>query len=517
MRKAAIYARYSSENQRDESIDAQICAIEEYARRNDIAIVKTYIDRAKSATTAERPSFQEMIKMSETGMFDTIIVHKLDRFARSKYDSAIYKQKLKVNNVRLISVTENLDGTPESIILESVLEAMAEYYSKNLAREIMKGTMENAKKSDHCGGVPPLGFDIVNKRLVINEHEAEAVRLIFDMYANGKGYTEIINTLNHKGYRTKRGNPFGKNSLFEILRNEKYKGTYTYNKSSHKTARGTYNRHEYKDDSEIIRINDGCPRIVSDEIFSLVNERMKENRLSADKNRDRQKYLLSGLVFCGICGSPMHANRRKKDCQLTFRCNRKVQNIDCKAKEINMACLEEYVLDELQRNIFSFSRVNAIMRVIEDYTRRLDDEAYISAKELHSELDGIRKSQANIILAIEHGAYEEHFSERLNRLKEQEENIKARLILVEQPRAFKVTKKEVMLMINNFHRIRAEQDFDGLRKTILNFIDRITVTDEGVEISLKMNFGDVNIKGKNLIKSRDNIKAARDLPLTKRA
>lgn len=85
-----------------------------------------------------------MIKMSETGLFDTIIVHKLDRFARSKYDSAIYKQKLKVNNVQLLSATENLDGTPESIILESVLEAMAEYYSKTLPREIMKGNMENA-------------------------------------------------------------------------------------------------------------------------------------------------------------------------------------------------------------------------------------------------------------------------------------------------------------------------------------------------------------------------------------
>lgn len=246
MKKAAIYARYSSENQRDESIDAQIFAIEEYAKRNNIIIVATYIDRAKSATTADRPSFQEMIKMSETGLFDTIIVHKLDRFARSKYDSAIYKQRLKVNNVQLLSATENLDGTPESIILESVLEAMAEYYSKNLAREIMKGNMENAKKAVHCGGIPPLGYDIKDKKLVINEHEAEAVRIIFEMYANGYGYSEIIKTLNQKGYETKIGKPFGKNSLFEILRNEKYKGTYTYNKSSHKTAYGSYNRHSYK-------------------------------------------------------------------------------------------------------------------------------------------------------------------------------------------------------------------------------------------------------------------------------
>lgn len=517
MRKAAIYARYSSENQRDESIDAQICAIQDYAKRNDIVIVKTYVDRAKSATTAERPSFQEMIKMSETGLFDTIIVHKLDRFARSKYDSAIYKQKLKVNNVRLVSVTENLDGTPESIILESVLEAMAEYYSKNLAREIMKGTMENAKKTDHCGGIPPLGFDIVDKKLVINEREAEAVRLIFEMYAKGKGYTEIINTLNYKGYRTKRGNPFGKNSLFEILRNEKYMGVYTYNKSSHKSVKGTYNRHEYKNDDEVIRIKDGCPHIVSDELFRCVEERRIENKQISDKNRDRQKYLLSGLVFCGKCGSPMHANRRKKDCQLTFRCNRKVQNIDCTAKEINMAYLEAYVLDELQRNIFSFSRVNAIMKLIEDYTNSLDSEAEECANEIQAELKEIQKSQNNIIRAIEQGAFKEHFASRLTELREQEENIKARLMIINQPKSFKVTKKEVMLMINNFQRMRCEMDFDGLRKTILSFVDGITVTNDRIEVKLKMDFGDVKIEGEKLSKTRENLKEPVDLPLTKRA
>jgi len=311
---------------------------------------------------------EEMIKASETGMFDTIIVHKLDRFARSKYDSAIYKQKLKVNNVRLVSVTENLDGTPESIILESVLEAMAEYYSKNLAREIMKGNMENAKKSVHCGGIPPLGFDIIDKKLVVNEHEAEAVKIIFKMYADGEGYTSIINTLNAKGYKTKVGRPFGKNSLFEILRNEKYRGVYTYNKSSKKTAKGTYNRHAYKDDSEVIRIENGCPRIVSDELFNRARKRQCENQREVSTNRNRQKYLLSGLVFCGKCNSPMHANRRRKESQLTFRCNRKSQTIQCNSKEINMSYLEEYVLDELQKNIFSFNKVNAIMQVIRQHT-----------------------------------------------------------------------------------------------------------------------------------------------------
>ena len=208
--KAVAYARFSSDNQRDESIDAQIYAIENYAKINNIEIIGTYIDRAKSATTDQRPNFQKMIADSSTGTFDIIIVHKLDRFARSKYDSAIYKQKLKVNHVRLISVTENIDGSPESIILESVLEAMAEYYSKKLSTRGYERFMRKCKNTIHTGGIPPLGYDIKDKKLVINRHEAEAVRIIFDMYNDGYSYGEIIKTLNDNGYKTKIGNNFGK-------------------------------------------------------------------------------------------------------------------------------------------------------------------------------------------------------------------------------------------------------------------------------------------------------------------
>ena len=506
MKKAAIYARYSSENQRNESIDAQISAIEEYAKRNNIIIVATYIDRAKSATTADRPSFQEMIKMSETGLFDTIIVHKLDRFARSKYDSAIYKQKLKVNNVQLLSATENLDGTPESIILESVLEAMAEYYSKNLAREIMKGNMENAKRAVHCGGIPPLGYDIKDKKLIINEHEAEAVRIIFEMYADGCGYSEIIKTLNKKGYKTKLGKSFGKNSLFEILRNEKYKGIYTYNKSSHKTSKGTYNRHCYKSNEEVIRIENGCPQIISAEIFEKVQKRQEENKRIHQHNRDRQKYLLSGLVFCGKCGSAMHANRRRKNSQLTFRCNRKSQTISCNTKEINMAYLENYVLDELQRNIFSFSKVSEIMKLIDEYMSKNQSEQINNAENIKKELDKLAESRNNIIKAIENGIYKEHFSNILTEIKQQEEFLKSKLLIVAQPKSFRITKDNIILLIDNFKNMRSKSDFVGLRKIVKTFVDKIEVTNSSVTLKLKLNFDDINISSKTFCIPKDRLK-----------
>lgn len=143
---AVAYPRYSSDNQREESINAQMGAIEEYCQRKGYTLVGTYPDEAKSATTDQRPNFQRMMKDSEKGMFDVVIVHKFDRFARDRYDSAYYKRLLKKNGVRLESVLEQLDDSPESVILESVLEGMAEYYSKNLAREARKGMLENAKK-----------------------------------------------------------------------------------------------------------------------------------------------------------------------------------------------------------------------------------------------------------------------------------------------------------------------------------------------------------------------------------
>ncbi len=190
---------------------------------------------AKSATTDRRPNFQRMIEDSGRNLFDIVLVHKLDRFSRNRYDSAIYKSKLKKNHVSIASVLERIDDSPESVMMEAMLEGMAEYYSKNLSREVKKGMNETALQCKHTGGCCPLGFDLDSeKRLVINDHEAEAVRAIFEMYANGYGYSAIIDYLNAHGYHPKRGGMFKKNSLHDILGNEKYIGTFVYNRATGK-------------------------------------------------------------------------------------------------------------------------------------------------------------------------------------------------------------------------------------------------------------------------------------------
>ena len=190
---AVAYCRFSSDNQRLESIDAQVRAIKEYCRKDGYTLIKIYIDEAISGTSIDdREEFLQMIEDSKKKEFNHVIVHKFDRFARNRYDHAIYEKQLNENGVKLISVLEQLNDSPEAVILKSVLTGMNEYYSLNLAREVRKGQKENALKCVHNGGIPPLGYDLTTeKTYIINEEEAKAVKLIFKMYLEGRGYANI--------------------------------------------------------------------------------------------------------------------------------------------------------------------------------------------------------------------------------------------------------------------------------------------------------------------------------------
>lgn len=301
--RAVLYARFSSDNQREESIEAQLRAMHEYCSRNSIVVIHEFCDRAKSATTDDRPEFLKMIAASREGDFDFAIVHKLDRFSRNRYDSAYYKRELKKNGVQLLSVLEQMDDSPESIILESVLEGMSEYYSKNLAREVMKGMRESAMNCRYIGGWVPYGFrvDPQTHRYIINDYEAEAVRMIFRDVADGCGYNVVLNKLNAMGYRTRLGNTFSKETLYEMLRNEKYNGVYVFSRAASKDELGRRNNHLDKPIEDQIRIPGGMPKIVDDETFARV-QAILASRKRHGRRDGKRKYLLTGMVFCGLCG-----------------------------------------------------------------------------------------------------------------------------------------------------------------------------------------------------------------------
>ena len=488
--RAAIYARFSSENQRDESIDAQLRAIKDYAKRNNLVVVKIFNDRAKSATTDKRPGFLEMIEESKKKNFDVVLVHKLDRFARNRHDSIGYRMELKRNGVSLISVLENLDDeSPESLILESVLEAMAEYYSKNLARETQKGLMENAMKCMHTGGKPPLGYEVdpETKHLIINVKEAAAVQYIFKLYIEGYGYKKIVIALKEKGFRTKKGSVIGKSSLYSILRNEKYKGLYIFNKSKAKDIDGKRNGHAYKSDDEIIRIDEGVPSIIKSEDFDLVQQKLKTNVKTKAKYKAKEVYLLSGKISCGECGSSFAGNRREsghtaKSYFISYRCNKRDRTAECINKEIKRDHIEAYVLEKLAEYVFDDSLIPIMKDEYSSYQTSKKSDVILIYKNLKKRLNAVDYEISNLVnLLAKTGS--EALLVKLSKLENEKAELQDNLNGTDlDDFNEKVSVEQIIQSFKKARDMFREGKLINTRKLVELFTDRVIVFEDHIDI-----------------------------------
>jgi len=362
--RAVLYARFSSDNQREESITAQLRAGREYCKHKNYKIMKEYTDEAFSARTDNRPSFQKMIADAKRDSFDVIVFHKIDRNARNEYDYYRYKAQLKDLNVSLEYVTQNIDNSPEGNMMESMLVGMAAYYSRNLSVEVKKGLRENAYQVIHTGGKPPLGYDVdsTTKKLVINEAEAIIVRLIFTRRAAGTPYGKIIEELNLLGYKTKFGNSFGKNSLHDLFKNKKYMGTYIFGR----VAGGhSEKRNSHKESETMIEIPNAIPVIISEDIFLQVQRRMADAKHSPGSGRAKEMYILSGLVHCE-CGAKMVGGRvtSRGNIYSYYRCDKQIRTLsNCGTGRIKKSDLEKMIMDEIENKILS---PDAIPRLTEE-------------------------------------------------------------------------------------------------------------------------------------------------------
>ena len=253
-----VYARYSSNAQSEQSIEGQMKVCYEYARRNGHTVIAEYIDRAISGSAAEnRPEFLRMIMDSAKLQFEAVLVYQLDRFARNRYDSATYKSKLRKNGVRVISARENISEDASGVLMEAVLEGMAEYFSRELSQKVKRGLELNAQKCLYTGNGAALGYKIVDKRFAIDEETAPIVRHIYDMFLAGYKMADIIRYLNSNGIKTSRGNPYNKNSIRRILTNRRYLGFYIYGG---------------------MEIPNGVPRIIDDEMFDRVQVLLEKKK-----------------------------------------------------------------------------------------------------------------------------------------------------------------------------------------------------------------------------------------------
>ena len=271
MKTAYAYARFSSDNQREESITAQLRAIREYCANNDIKILQEYKDEAFSARTDKRPAFQELFARIKEHPADFLIVHKLDRFARNRADAAFYRSKLKEKGMKLVSVLERLDDSPESIIMEGLLESMNEYYSANLSRETRKGLKENVLMGRRNGGKAPIGYTVVNQHLVPNI-DSQKVAEVFRMYAEGKSYKEMEE---YSGWPH--------SSIRNMLKNEVYLGHLI---------------------SGVNRCENAHEPLVSQDTWNACRRRMSSANGNAS-NKAKYDYMLARMLVCEKCGKTM--------------------------------------------------------------------------------------------------------------------------------------------------------------------------------------------------------------------
>lgn len=427
---AVIYARYSSSGQREESIERQLEICNNFAQRNNYTVVDTYIDRAISGRTDKRPSFLKMIADSKAQLFDYVIVYRLDRFSRARYDSAIYKRKLKDNNVKVLSALENITDDPNGALIESIYEGMAEFYSRELSEKVTMGMRQNANKGISNGGSIPLGIRLnENRELEIDPKTSIIVKDIFDMYASGKNMKEIVNYLNEKGYKTSIGNPFKINSLHRILINKKYNGYYVY------------------DD---ILIKDAIPKLIDDDTFEKCQKRMMNNKKAPAKSKAPEEYLLTGKLFCGQCGEQMigfsgYGKNKTKYCYYMCKNGKKRE---CKTKLTSKELLESIVINETLK-ILTDTNIDKIAKKIVKLCEK-NNSSNIRLKSLESEQRKIEKEIENLVKVLEKGMIDDIIITRISTKKNEldivqhqveSEKILKSMISVEEVKKFLVSFK----------------------------------------------------------------------------
>ena len=462
---AVVYARFSSHSQGEQSIEGQLSEAYKYATAHGYTIVHEYVDRAKSGRSDNREQFQQMLKDTAKKQFDVIILWKVDRFGRNREEITLNKYRCKKNGVRVEYVAETIPNTPEGVILESVLEGFAEYYSLQLSQNIRRGQAESAEKCQSTGGNRPMGYLTgPDKRFILDPDTAPTVKLIFDMYAAGSTVTEIINHLNGLGLRNRKGKAFTNNSLYAVLKNEKYTGVYLY-----------------KDK----RIEGGMPRIVDDDTFWKVQEMLKVNKRAPAHKWSKAEYLLTDKLFCGKCGSGMigESGTSKTGAKHNYySCSKKKRFRECDKKSIRQAVIEDLVINATIDLLKDDELLEFLIENTWQYYQA-QDESQEELNALHRELEQTEKAIANLITAIEAGILNEATKKRMAELEAQQKDLVSAIADREIAKGFHVTREFVDFFFRQF-RDKDYTDREMQKQLISTFVNSVFLYDD----HLKLNF-----------------------------
>ena len=461
-RTAVIYARYSSAGQRDVSIEQQLRDVRAFAEREGYLVIREYCDRAKSGykNVGSRTEFQRMMKDAESGSFDTVLAWKVDRFGRSREDSAIYKGRLKRFGVSVVYAMEPIPEGAAGVLLEGMLEATAEWYSRNLSENVLRGMQDNANKCLYNGGTRVLGYRRgADGRYEIDPETSPIIRAIFDQYSEGLSAARIADDLNARGIRTVMDARWNSQTVLRILKNERYIGTYIW---------GSY------------RTENGMPAIISRAQWDAVQTSLHRSRRVV--RQGETDYLLTGKLFCGHCGSTMvgDSGTGKSGSKFYYySCLSRKRRKGCQKNSVRKDDIENKVINYLLDTILTDDMIDLIAEQTAKEARASIENSDLPLLE-HEEAE-VRKQIRNINLAIAQGVFSSSTVVMLQDLESQAEELRRAIGLKKAAQQDLVTPSVVKFWLHKFSS-GDRQDPRFRTRLIHTFVNSIYVYDDYLRI-----------------------------------
>lgn len=491
MANCVIYARYSpGAKQTYQSIEGQLTVCKKFCKDNHLQVVGVYYDEHQTGTNDNRPEFQRMIKDSHKGKWEFVIVYAIDRFGRNRMEIAINRYKFKQNGVKVLSATqktsENVDGTKnlDGIILEGFYESYAEYYSEELSQKVKRGRKESLAKGQALGGISPYGYIIEDKFFKIEPQQAEVVKRVFKMYADNSAIDAIILALNNDGVRNAKGKYFVKNSLLNMLKNQKYIG-------------------KFKDNNVIY--DNIIPAIIDNHTWERVADRLMKNKKAPARARAKENYILSGKLYCGHCNTLMWGESGTSHTGTVYnyyKCNNSKNFKGCNKKSVSKQVIEDDIIYAIVELLEDDAQLEIIAKSVVELNNK-EQQSELKENTYTKQIKEIDKSVNNIIKSIEMGAFNITLKTRLEELEQNKLELELSL---EKELAYKqldFSEDEILFWLHSFKNGDAN-DLEFRQRLIDSFVNAIFVYDDKTIVTFNIKDGG----GKNGLKSKEILTAS---------
>lgn len=496
--RTALYARVSSDRQaeRDLSIPAQLKALRQYADKHGWKVVEQFIDEAESARTADRPEFQRMMGLSKQKEppFTVILVWKLSRFARNREDSILYKAMLRKHGVQVVSINEHIEDSPSGRMLEGMIEVVDEFYSANLSSDTIRGMNENASRGFLNGGRAPYGYrrikvkvgEIEKAKLEAVPEHAPLVKRAFQMCIDGMGVKEIIKKLNAEGYKTRAGREWTNTVLYYMLTNETYTGVTIFNGYRYWDSKGGK-------EQKAIRVEGTHEALVTREQFEKARQVLKERGFTVTHPRAvASDYLLSGILYCGLCNAKMLGTTAKGGQFVYYGCQNylKKGRQACAAGLVGRDRLEGAVIDTLKDDVLTDANLTELVHLINEEANLSRGTSAKRLSETDAQLKALNGRLDKLYVALETGHVDmADLGPRIKALRAQIEaaEVRKRDISAEETAPLKFSGPQVRRSVEDLRELLSDGTTLERKSRIRGWLSRIEVdTKRGGTVYYKM-------------------------------